>query len=225
MSQRATIAAPSSATRILVASDQPLLRRGIEALFADHQRCVVVGEVGCSNDLLGAVEKLAPDVLIMDLDIDVETAFESIRAVSALAAAPAIIALGANRDIDDVREALDSGATGYVLKTSDPNVLLTGVRTVSRGGILLSPEIDRRTIERPRPTAGGDDAAPGALTRREQEVLQLVAEGKTNREIASVLGIGRRTVESHAGRLLGKLGVRNKAELVRHAIVERLVKL
>jgi len=119
MSKRTTVATASSATRILVASDQPLVCLGVEALFAEHRRCAVAGMVGSVSKILAAVENLAPDVLIMDLDID----------------------------------------------------------------------------------AG------------------------TNREIASALGIGRRTVESHAGRLLGKLGVRNKAELVRHAIVERLVQI
>jgi DNA-binding NarL/FixJ family response regulator len=225
MSKRAPVATASSATRILVASDQPLFCLGVEALFAEHRRYSVAGMVGCVSEILAAVEDLEPDVLIMDLDIDAGSAFAAIRTVSGLAVGPSIIALGARADADRVREALESGAKGYVLKTSEPHDLLTGVRAVSRGKVHLSPEIDRRTVERAGAAEPGDEAAPDTLTRREREVLQLVAEGMTNREIASALGIGRRTVESHAGRLLGKLGVRNKAELVRHAIVERLVQL
>lgn len=212
--------------RILVANDEPILQRGIAALFAEHEGYRVVGNVDCASRIVGAVESLAPDVLITDLIVNGRSALEAIRQVVQIRGGghTQVIVLTRHAELVRVRQAIDCGASGYILKTSEPRVLLTAVRAVYRGQRYLGPGIDRQALDRCIAEESRSGQEKG-LTRREHEVLNLVVEGLTNREIATRLGIGTRTVETHAGRLLCKLGARNKAELVRHAIVASMVQV
>jgi DNA-binding NarL/FixJ family response regulator len=164
-------------------------------------------------------------VLITDLTVNGHSALDAIRQVTRMRARghTQVVVLSQHAELMRVRQAIDCGASGYILKTSELRVLLAGVRAVYRGQRYFGPGIDQKALDRciAEESRAGEEA--GGLTRREREVLDLVVKGMTNREIATHLGIGRRTVETHAGRLLCKLGARNKAELVRHAIVGSMV--
>lgn len=166
-------------------------------------------------------------MLITDLTVNGRSALDAIRRVTRMRGRghTQVIVLSQHAQLMRVRQAIDCGASGYILKTSEPRVLLAGVRAVCRGQRYLGPGIDRQALDRCIAEEGRSGEEAGGLTPREREVLHLVVQGLTNREIAIRLGIGRRTVETHAGRLLCKLGARNKAELVRHAIVESMVQL
>lgn len=220
-----------SSTRILIADDQPLILRGLDDLFSEHASFRVAGSVSCWTDLVPMAERIRPDLLITDSRLNGRSTLDAITTLAAAVPEAAVLVFSLHSEISLVCKALLSGAAGYILKTCSCDDLLEAVRTVSSGQRYLSPEIDRQAAEIRLAESGrsqNNDMAgrdSSALTGREQEVLQLVSQGLTSKEIAGRLGIGRRTVESHSGNLLTKLGVRNKAQLVRLAITERMVQV
>ena len=220
----------SKITRILIADDQPLIRRGLDDLFAEYADLRVVGSVGNCREIVPVARQLQPDVVLSDVRIDGEPAFDAIRQLTRRSNRTNVLVFSLHSETSTVFHAIRNGALGFILKTCNSGNLIDAVRAVGQGRRFFSPEANSPAVMRrlkelePREEAQ-PIIAPRSLTNREQEVLELVTQGLTSKEIATRLGIGRRTVESHSGNLLAKLGVRNKAQLVKRAITERMVRV
>jgi DNA-binding NarL/FixJ family response regulator len=207
--------------RVLLADDHEVVLDGLRAVLAGERSIEVVG---AAKDGLAAIEQtveLQPDVLILDLMMPGMGGFDVARELRARAPATRIVFLSMHSAEAYVAQALERGATAYVLKSAPSRELVEAIHAAFRGRSFLSSGIDKQLVGRLR-AAGTTDAADG-LTLRERHVLKLIAEGQTNQEIASALGIGRRTVEFHRANLMQKLGAQSQAELVRYAVRAGLV--
>jgi len=207
--------------RIVVADDQALVRSGFTMLLAGESDIEVVGEAGNGVEAVALVASEQPDVVLMDVRMPVMDGLEATRRITeneALAETRVIILT--TFDLDEyVHEALRAGASGFLLKDTLPVDLLNAVRVVAGGDALISPKITRRLIaefaRRPEPGAAVAAAAVlDQLTEREREVLETVARGHSNAEIAAELFVSHATVKTHVSRLLMKLGARDRAQLV-----------
>ena len=212
--------------RVLVADDQAMVRAGFAALLAAQPDLEVVGEAenGAEAVRLAAAEQ--PDVVLMDVRMPVLDGIAATRQVLADNPAARVVVL-TTFDVDDyVLDAIRAGASGFLLKDSPPDDLVAAVRIVARGDALLAPSVTRRLIERlavgPAQQPGSPSALP-ELTQREREVLVEVARGRSNQEIAAVLVIAEQTVKTHVSRVLGKLGLRDRAQAVVAAYESGLV--
>jgi DNA-binding NarL/FixJ family response regulator len=212
--------------RALIVDDQAMIRVGIRAILESQEDITVVGEA--ENGRLGVerARSLHPDIVLMDVRMPV---------LDGLAATREVLADGGTRvlmlttfDLDDyIYAALRAGASGFLLKDSEPEELLRAVRTVAGGEALLAPSITRRLIEnfveaQPRPAVGA--TALNALTDREREVLRLLALGRSNAEIAGELFIAEQTTKTHVSRILQKLGLRDRVQAVVFGYETGLVK-
>jgi DNA-binding NarL/FixJ family response regulator len=207
--------------RVVVADDQVLVRSGFSVLLAGEPDIDVVGEAGNGAEAVALAASERPDVMLMDVRMPVMDGLEATRRISrdeTLAGTRVVILT--TFDLDEyVHEALRAGASGFLLKDTLPVDLLNAVRVVAAGDALISPRITRRLIEEfaRRPEPGATVAASAALeqlTEREREVLELVAKGQSNAEIATQLYVSHATVKTHVSRLLMKLDARDRAQLV-----------
>lgn len=211
--------------RVVVADDHHLVRQGIRALLEKASDIQVVGEAEDGQQALDLIERLAPDVLLVDVAMPRMDGMQAIERVRLAHAATRTIILSMYSDEALVRQALRSGASGYVLKRSVVEELLLAVRAASRGDIYLSPAVARYFVADllAAPDGTGVLSSFDRLTPREREVLQLVAEGNTNIGIGRILQIGVKTVEKHRSSLMAKLDVHDLAGLMRVAIKRGLV--
>jgi DNA-binding NarL/FixJ family response regulator len=209
--------------KVLIADDQAMVRQGFGALLAAQPDLLVVGDAADGAAAIAATRRLDPDVVLMDIRMPVLDGLEATRRLLADRAersgadGPRVLIL-TTFDLDDyVYEALRAGASGFLLKDAPAADLVHAVRVVAGGEALLAPSVTRRLIaefaarprsDRPRPTA------LNTLTPRETEVLRLIARGRSNTEIAADLIVAEQTVKTHVGRLLAKLGMRDRAQLV-----------
>jgi len=207
--------------RVVVADDQALVRSGFTMLLAGEPDIDVVGEAGNGAEAVALVASERPDVVLMDVRMPVMDGLEATRRISgdeSLSGTRVVILT--TFDLDEyVHEALRAGASGFLLKDTLPIDLLNAVRVVAGGDALIAPKITRRLIEefarRPEPAAVAAAAtALDQLTEREREVLETVARGSSNAEIAAELFVSHATVKTHVSRLLMKLGARDRAQLV-----------
>ena len=206
-------------TRVLIVDDQPLIRQGFSLILAAQPDLDVVGDAADGGAALAAVDALAPDVVLMDIRMPGLDGIEATRRLAGRPEGPRVLML-TTFDLDEyVTDALAAGASGFVLKDATPEELVHAVRVVAAGDALLSPAVTARLIERllPAPSAR-PPVAPGAdlatLTEREVEVLELVARGRSNTEIASDLWISEATVKTHVSHVLAKLGLRDRVQAV-----------
>lgn len=204
--------------RVLIADDEALVRGGFRMILGDQEDIEVVGEAADGGEAVALCRALRPDVVLMDIRMDPVDGLEATRRLDPKnSEAPRVLVL-TTFDLDEyVYEAMRAGASGFLLKTTDPEELATAVRTVARGDSLLSPAITRHVIEtyvnravRPNPRA----AELERLTDREREVLECIARGLTNAEIARELFLGQSTVKTHVNRLFAKLGLRDRVQAV-----------
>lgn len=214
--------------RVLIADDQGLLRAGFRLILSGEPDIEVVGEVGNGEEAVKAAKALNPDVILMDIRMPKIDGLQATRAIAAArAAAPRVIVL-TTYDLDEyVYEALEAGASGFLLKDTSPEDLVKAIRVVASGDSLLSPSITRRLIEefaRRRAEPGTSDQRLGRLTERESEVLILVAGGLSNQEIAARLFVGESTVKTHVARILDKLPARDRVQAVVIAYESGLMK-
>ena len=205
-------------TTIVLADDHPVVRGGMRSLLAAERDCSVVGEAGDGLTAVQLVERLQPDLLIVDLMMPGLNGLDVTRQARARSPRTRVIILSMHSNEAYVVEAWRSGVAGYVLKDSGSGDLVRAVREVAAGRRYLSPPLSERTIELYLSKAQGDVIDMyDTLTRRERQVLHLAAEGLTNAEIAARLSISPRTAEEHRGNLMRKLSLHSQTELVKYA--------
>jgi DNA-binding NarL/FixJ family response regulator len=213
-------------TTIVIADDQAMVRAGFAALLDSQPDLEVTGQASDGEEAAALVAALAPDVVLMDVRMPVLDGIAATRRIVEAGSSAAIVML-TTFDLDDyVLEAIRAGASGFLLKDAPPGDLLQAIRVVARGEALLAPRVTRRLIERFAALPDRRTPAPpalGTLTAREREVLVGIARGRSNTEIAADLTIAEQTVKTHVSRVLGKLGLRDRAQAVMAAYESGLV--
>ncbi len=210
--------------RLLVVDDQGIVRKGIRALLAEVKGMEVLGEASDGLEAIEQAEALKPDVILMDLVMPRLDGIEAIRRIKARQPEVQILALTSFVADDKVFPAIKAGALGYLLKDSDPEDLITAIKNVHRGQPFLHPSIARKVLEELSHPAG-NQPTPDPLTEREVEVLQLVAQGINNQEIAERLVISEATVRTHIGNILTKLHLANRVQAALYALRKGLSSL
>jgi DNA-binding NarL/FixJ family response regulator len=209
--------------RVALADDQPVVRMGLRVLIDREDDLELVGEADDGRTALQLARRIHPDVLLLDIRMPGMDGLAALRAITAdptLAGTRVVILTTFELD-QYVFEALQAGASGFILKDAEPAELLRAIRVVAAGEALLAPSVTRRVVSLfGRHLAGGTPSAPGldALTDREREMLAWVATGRSNQEIAKELFLSPATVRTHIGRAMGKLGARDRAQLVVFAV-------
>ena len=207
--------------RVVLADDHVLVRQGIKSLL-EREGMQVLAEASDGQEAVRQVEKLTPDVAVMDIGMPLLNGMDAIRALGRSCPKTKPILLTQHDEDQYVSEALDAGVKGYVLKSQVANDLVLAIRQVLRGDVYLSPGIAGAVMSAYRSKA---DRPVDPLTARERQVLQLIAEGKSTKEIATVLGVSVKTAESHRSRLMQKLDIHETASLVRYAVKRGLVQV
>ena len=210
--------------RVLLADDHRILREGIRALIEDQEDMEVIGEAEDGQATVKMVAQLQPDVVVMDIAMPLLNGLEATRQIRRDFPQVKVLILTMHENEEYIRQVLAAGALGYVLKDAAARDLLGAIRTVYQGEAVLSPAITRLVIEdylrwgdiRP------EDATDG-LTAREREILQLIAEGYTNKEIAGILSLSVKTVQSHRTNLMNKLDLHDRGELIKYAIQKKII--
>ncbi|MFD4421721.1 response regulator [Agromyces sp. NPDC058484] len=235
--------------RVLVVDDQTLVRGGFRTILESEDGIEVVGEAATGEEAIERVAELAPDVVCMDVQMPGMDGLEATRRITAnaggAASAAAVLVLTTFNREDYLFAALEAGASGFLLKNSSPEQLIEAVQVVARGDALLSPDVTRRVIEAAASRTGESDrpaapipatttraaapelAAPPeltTLTEREREVLELLAEGISNAEIARRMWVGEATVKTHVSKVLMKLGLRDRVHAVVYAYEHGVVR-
>lgn len=214
------VAVQTKNIRILLADDHAVVRHGFRMILAAETDMEVIAEVSNGREALELGEKLQPDVCVMDVTMPELNGIEATRRLLQVSPKTRVLALSMHKDAVYVREILRAGAKGYLLKDCSPRDFLRAVRLVATGKGFLSPEVSEAVIDdyRKHVTNPID-----LLTSREREVLQMIAESKTNKEIASTLNLSVYTVEAHRGRIMEKLNLHSLGELVRFAVRNGLI--
>jgi DNA-binding NarL/FixJ family response regulator len=209
-----------TAIRVVLAEDQPMVRAGFRALLDSRSDIEVVGEAPTGAQALEQVRALRPDVVVMDIrmpDMDGLEATRRITTDPTLSHTRVLVLTTFELD-EYVFGALDAGASGFLLKGGEPADLVQAIRVLAGGESLLAPSVSRRLIDtyvsRPRPSTKAEHEGLGELTSREREVLNLIATGLTNAEIAQTLHLSPLTAKTHVSRILMKLGARDRVQLV-----------
>lgn len=212
--------------RVLIAEDHAVVREGFHHLLGVEEGLEVVGEARNGSEAVALALALAPDVVVMDIGLTGLNGIEATRRIVASGNGSRVVGLSMHTDERHVLEMLRAGASGYIPKDSDGAELVLAVRTVAAGGSYISPSLMRPLVENCIVhSAPAREGAWGRLSDREREVLQLLAEGMSVKEIAGRLAISGNTVHTHRRNLMRKLGLRGVAELTRFAIREGLTDL
>jgi two-component system response regulator NreC len=212
--------------RILIADDHTLFRDGICALLEDEQDMVIVGEADDGREAVRLAGQLKPHVILMDIAMPSLNGLEATRQIKREHPEINVLVLTMYDHEEYFREMLEIGASGYLVKRVAATELVSAIRAVHNGEAVLSPAITRLLLEDylSRDTRKeGDD--PNALSPREREVLQLIAEGKTSREIAEILNLSVKTVQSHRTSLMQKLDLHDRGDLIKYAIQKKIIEI
>jgi len=209
--------------RVLLADDHALVRAGIRSLLGAMAEVAVVGEASSGEEALALAQREQPDVVLMDIAMKGITGLEAAALMRERAPAVRVVILSMHSGEEYVLQALRAGAAGYLLKDAATGELELALRSVMRGESWLSPAVSRQVVEGYVQRTGGGDAAPEVLTARQREVLRLVAGGKSTKEIAFLLNLSVKTVETHRAQIMDRLGIRDVAGLVRYALRTGLV--
>ena len=213
--------------RVLIADDHALMREGVRALLRDTVDIEVVGEAEDGDEAVREVRRLSPDVVLMDVAMPGLGGLEATLAIRKEHPQVRSLVLTQYDDREYVSRFLKAGVSGYVLKKAAAAELVSGIRAAHRGGLVLDPEIARDVLA--EGANAGSDAGEidpyESLTDREKQVLKLVAEGSSNKEIASTLDISVKTAMAHREHLMDKLGVHNRTELVKFAVRRGVIQL
>jgi DNA-binding NarL/FixJ family response regulator len=212
--------------RILLADDHTILREGIRSLLEDESDMVVIGEAEDGHTAVKLVKQLDPDVVLMDIAMPLLNGIEATRQIKRDNPRTKVLILTMHENEEYIRQLLAVGAVGYILKDAAARELLGAIRAVHRGEAVLSPAITRLVIEdylrwgdlQPENDSSG-------LSPREREVLQLVAEGYTNKQIAEILSISIKTVQTHRLNMMSKLDLHDRGELIKYAIQKKIIEI
>jgi DNA-binding NarL/FixJ family response regulator len=203
--------------RVLLADDQAMVRAGFRMILESEPDIEVVGEAANGEQATEATRRLRPDVVLMDIQMPGEDGLRATRRITERPDQPSRVVILTTFERDDyVYEALQSGASGFLLKNAPPEQLVHAVRVVAAGDALLAPSITRRIIEQfaRRPIKPELDERLQSLTQREREVLAMLARGKSNAELAAELFVTEGTIKTHVSSLLAKLGLRDRVQAV-----------
>jgi two-component system response regulator NreC len=213
--------------RILLADDHTLFRQGVKTLLAAEADMEVVGEASDGASAAEKAAELKPDVVLMDIGMPGPSSFETARQIKRNRPETRVLFLTMYDDEDYLVESMEVGASGYVLKDSPATQLVAAVRDVCRGGSYLSPRMLSQLVDDFRTRVKTTDRMPrfATLTPREKEVLKMLAEGNSVKEVACQLNLSVKTVEAHKFNLMRKLDIHNKAQLVQYAIQKKVIKL
>lgn len=210
--------------RLLLVDDHPIVRTGLRMLFQSEPDMRVVGEADGGAEAIEAVQKLQPDVVIMDVAMPGMNGIEATRQIKAISPETAVLALTMHEDEQYFFAMLNAGASGYIPKRAAPDDLVSAIHVVAEGNVFLYSTLARflmKDIAEKKSASSGE--TDDSLTARETEVLTLIAEGHTSREIAEELVISVKTVERHRENIMNKLDIHSRVELVKYAIKRGLI--
>ena len=219
-----TISKSKGRIRVLLVDDHPIVRKGIGSCLSRNSGLEIIGEASDGREGLAKAKSLLPDVMLMDIDMPHMSGLSVAEVLRKELPQIKVIILSMHRQPEYVLRILQSGAQGYVLKDAPPEELVTAINTVSSGEAYFSPDIARVALNQ-FVQGNGEGPDPTDLTQREREVLIHIAEGCSNKEIATNLGVGVRTVETHRERIMRKLNIHSIAGLTRFAIAKGMVTL
>lgn len=212
--------------KVILADDHNILRAGLKSLLETASNIEVVGEADNGRDTVTLVRQLDPDIVVMDVAMPDMNGVDATSKIAQLAPGVRVLALSGHSDGVYVKGMLEAGAKGYLLKDAATTELITALNTIAKGKIYVSPLVTDTLVgdylQRLKGEIGPDSQA---LSLREREVLQLVAEGNSSVQIAATLHLSERTIETHRKRIMDKLGMRSIAELTKYAIREGLTSL
>ena len=210
---------------VLLAEDHQLVREGFRSLLKHETDIEVVGEAETGRQAVQLTRKLRPSVVVMDIAMPLLNGLEATRRIRKDFPQTKVLILSAHNDDAYVEQAEALGAAGFLLKQSSSHVLAKAIREVQKGKTFLCPAISKRVRDRSRTSAErGEPAKPGHnLSSREMEVLQLIAEGKANKQVAAELGVSFKTVDKHRQHLMSKLDIHDVAGLTRYAIAQGII--
>lgn len=214
----------ADAIRILLVDDHVMFRAGIKALIEADERFQVVGEASSGDEGVDKVRELKPEVVIMDLSMPGSNGLEATRRIAALELNTNVLVLTVHAEEEYLVPVVEAGASGYLTKTSADTDLLEAIRIVARGQVFLPPKAATLLLRRYKDAEGEESAGLNTLSSREQEVLALTAEGFSSREIGQKLFISPKTVDTYRSRIMDKLGLSHRSELVRFALRVGLLK-
>ena len=211
--------------RILVVDDHAILRDGIRSLLESQEDILVVGEAGNGSEALEAISRVLPDIVLMDISMPKTNGLEATRLIKERFPHVKVLILTQHDNREYIAPALGAGASGYVLKRSGRREMLNAIRQVHEQGAFLTNKITQEVLQEYSQFSRNGLGAQPHLTDREHQVLQLIVEGKSNKEIALVLSISPKTVSVHRTNIMSKLDVQNTVELIRVATSHPLVNL
>ncbi len=215
-----------SKIRVLIADDHAIVREGVRALLALSEDIAVVGEAADGREAIEAARRLRPDIILLDIAMPGLGGLEATVEIRKENPDAKILVLSQYDDREYVRRFLKLGVSGYVLKKAAGSDLTAAIRAAHRGGLVLDPEVAREAVrDESADTAGPRDADPyEGLTDREKQVLKLVAEGRTNKEVAEMLAISVKTAMSHREHIMEKLGLHSRTELIKFALRKGVIR-
>lgn len=212
-------------TRLLLVDDHAVVRSGLRMLLESESDMQIVGEAGSAAEALQAVERLKPDVVLLDIGLPDSSGIEVARQVKQVSPATAVVALTIHEDEEYFFKMLEAGAVGYVPKRAAPEELIQAIQAAALGEVYLYPSLAKLLVKDYLTSEGAarNARALDGLTDREQEVLALLAEGESNPEIADRLGISPKTVSRHRENIMRKLNLHSRSELVKYAIRKGII--
>ena len=216
-----------SKIRVLITDDHAMFRQGVRTLLAAEPDLEIAGEARDAAEAVNLSRQNRPDVVLLDIGMTGMSSFEATRVIRKERPETRVVFLSMYDDDEYLAECVSIGASGYILKESPAEQLLTAIREVHRGGSYLSPRLLTRLVDDLRTQGHEPVRQPrfGTLTKREREILKMLAEGQSVKEIATAFELSVKTVEAHKFNLMRKLDIHNKAQLVQYAIQKKIIRL
>jgi two-component system response regulator NreC len=214
----------SDPIQVLIVDDHTIFRSGLNLLLSSESDIEVVGECGDGNEAIEVASSLKPDVVLMDVGMPVVNGFEATRRIKEINPEIDILVLTMHRSDEYFFNMLEAGASGYILKGAETDELINAVRVVSRGEAFLYPSMARRLVQEFLNKSSSSSSSVSILSAREKEIMRLIADGYSNKEIADLLVISPSTVHSHRTNIMHKLELNSRYELVQYAREHGLIK-